>query len=157
MICRQATHPERQVGPTWSRNTNLSHEGVHPPQVFQSTVGRACDAEHRTMLTLTPAVRTTGPQLWLTPGRSRREKIGEKGSKWLVNLLYSRPPAFQNRYMGQPSRLWTASQPAANQRYLSRELMSELSVVGTNTCARIQILVGGSMAQMSVECWLRAA
>lgn len=70
----------------------------------------------------------------LTPGRSRREKIGENGSKWLANLLYSRPLALKNRYMGQPSRLCTASQPAANHLYLSRELMSELSLVGTNTC-----------------------
>lgn len=70
----------------------------------------------------------------LTPGRSRCEKMGEKGSKWLANLLYSRPPAFHNRYMGQPSRLCTASQPVRNQLYLSRELMSELSLVGTNTC-----------------------
>jgi hypothetical protein len=59
--------------------------------------------------------------------------MGEKGSKWFANLLYSRPLALKKRYMGQPSRLCTASQPAQNQLYFSRELMSELSLVGTNT------------------------
>jgi hypothetical protein len=64
--------------------------------------------------------------------------MGEKGSKWHVNLLYSRPLALNSRYMGHPSRLCTASQPVLNQLYLSRELMSPLSLVGTNTWGAAQ-------------------
>jgi hypothetical protein len=73
--------------------------------------------------------------------------MGEKGSKWLANLLYSRPLALKKRYMGQPSRLCTASQPAQNQLYFSKELMSELSLVGTNTCDVQQHAVGYSREQ----------
>jgi hypothetical protein len=41
----------------------------------------------------------------LTPGRSRREKMGESGSKCEAGREYSRPAALNRRYTGHPSRL----------------------------------------------------
>jgi hypothetical protein len=37
--------------------------------------------------------------------------MGEVGSKWLAQRLYSRPLALKNRYMGQPSSCWIATKP----------------------------------------------
>jgi hypothetical protein len=36
--------------------------------------------------------------------RSFLEKIGEVGSKWFAQRLYSRPVALKSRYRGQPRR-----------------------------------------------------
>lgn len=71
-------------------------------------------------------------QCGLTPGLSRFEKIGEKGSKWLAILLYSLPLALTNRYSGQPRADCTARCPALYQEYLC-SATSDSSLVGTNT------------------------
>lgn len=84
----------------------------------------------------------------LTPGRSLLEKMGDVGSKWLANLLYSRPLALKNKYRCQPMTDCIARKPQRNQRnFCSATITSDSSLLGTNTCSR-----GHTHLEASVHC-----